>query len=225
MRRKGTSWSCYLVRCRDGSLYTGIAKDVIVRVAQHNAKRGAKYTRSRVPVTLVFSQRFVTHRGAAQAEARIKGLTKPERERIVASGMLPALGKIRYPSQMKTPHKPTTVTGYIAAFPPQTRTMLRQLRSIIRAVAPSAEEKLSYGMPYYHLSGRLTYFAGFKNHVSFFVMGRAQKTFAVEQRPYRTGRATLQFPIGSKLPVALIRKLLRVRIAELRTASSRQIVD
>jgi putative endonuclease len=67
-------------------LYTGITKDVAQRVAAHNAKRGGKYTRSRVPVVLVLKHRFKDHRLAAQAEVRIKQLKKPERERLVKDG-------------------------------------------------------------------------------------------------------------------------------------------
>jgi len=74
-------------------LYTGITKDVIKRVAVHNAKRGGKYTRSRAPVKLVLKHRFKNHRRAAQAEVRIKQLKKAERERIVATGTIKGPGR------------------------------------------------------------------------------------------------------------------------------------
>ena len=107
-----------------------------------------------------------------------------------------------------------TVTGYIAASAPPARRMLRELRAAIRSAAPRAEEKISYGMPYYGQGGRVIYFAAFQKHVSVFVMGGAKKAYAKELRPYLTSKATLQFPIGAPVPLALIRKLVRFRIKE-----------
>src|SRR5262249_47296850 len=109
------------------------------------------------------------------------------------------------------------VDGYIAAAPAPARPMLRELRRIVRTCAPGAEEKLSYQMPYYHLGGRLTYFAAFKNHVSLFVMGRAKKELAAEMKPYQTSASTLRFPLGSRIPARLVAKLIRGRARELET--------
>ena len=110
--------------------------------------------------------------------------------------------------------KPKSVDAYITAAPAAVRSMLRQLRSIIKSVAPNAEEKLSYGMPYYDWHGRLTYFAAFKDHVSLFIMGKSQTSYLAEQKQYRQTKATLHFPIGKKIPVALIKKLIKVRATE-----------
>ncbi len=110
---------------------------------------------------------------------------------------------------------PKAVSAYIADAPPAARKMLKQLRSVIRSAAPKAEEKLSYGMPYYGYRGRLVYFAAFKDHVSIFVMGKAQTAFPAEQKKYKHGRATLQFPLGTKLPIAFIKKLVNVRLREI----------
>ncbi|MFI5361346.1 MAG: GIY-YIG nuclease family protein [Elusimicrobiota bacterium] len=70
-------WSVYMARCVDGSLYTGIAKDVRARLAAHNAGRGAAYTRSRRPVKLVHSEEGFTRSAALSREARIKALERP----------------------------------------------------------------------------------------------------------------------------------------------------
>lgn len=110
--------------------------------------------------------------------------------------------------------RPGTVTAYIAAAPPPVRAMLKRIRATIRAAAPLAEEKLSYGMPYYSQHGRLAYFAAFTNHVSVFLPGRVLADFAAEVKPYRRGKATLQFAIGAKLPVGLIGRLVRARRRE-----------
>ena len=74
----------YLLRCRDGSLYTGIAKDLARRLGQHEAGTGSKYTRSRWPVTLVWSRRVRTWRRALQEELRIKQLPRARKLALVA---------------------------------------------------------------------------------------------------------------------------------------------
>ena len=82
------SWHVYLARCGDGSLYTGISQDVTARIAAHNAGRGAKYTRSRTPVTLVWSAPAADRSRAQSVEARIKHLSHREKELIVKGGAM-----------------------------------------------------------------------------------------------------------------------------------------
>ena len=107
-------------------------------------------------------------------------------------------------------HGPKAVTAYIAAAPARARPMLRVIRAAIKSAAPRADEKLSYGMPYYSHNGRLVYFAAFRDHVSVFVPG-VLKDFAKDIKLYWQGKATLQFPIGTKVPVGLIGRLVRAR--------------
>ncbi len=92
--------------------------------------------------------------------------------------------------------------------------MLRLLRRIIKSAAPNAVESISYRMPYYSYFGRLTYFAAFTNHVSLFAWGSVLKRYAKEVEPYKTSTGTLQFPLGSKIPLALVKKLVKARAAE-----------
>lgn len=73
----------YIVRCHDGTLYTGATTDVEKRVARHNAAKGAKYTRARLPVALVYSKEFPTWLESAREEARIKRLTRKEKEALI----------------------------------------------------------------------------------------------------------------------------------------------
>lgn len=68
------SWTVYIVRCADQTLYTGIARDVASRVAEHNAGRGAKYTRGRVPVELVYTEHAESRSAAQRREREIKRL-------------------------------------------------------------------------------------------------------------------------------------------------------
>jgi uncharacterized protein (TIGR02453 family) len=79
-------WTVYLLRCRDGSLYTGIARDAMRRVAAHNAGRGAAYTRSRRPVTLAYAEPARDRPAALRREWAIKQLTREEKEAMIASG-------------------------------------------------------------------------------------------------------------------------------------------
>jgi putative endonuclease len=74
----------YIVRCRDGSLYTGYALDPIARVERHNAGKGAKYTAGRRPVTLVFTQRFRSLSRALKREHELKQWTREEKEALLS---------------------------------------------------------------------------------------------------------------------------------------------
>lgn len=78
-------WHVYIVRCSDGSLYTGIARDIARRVVEHNAPGapGARYTRARRPVTLVYSEVWDTRSQAARREYQIKRLSKRDKEALV----------------------------------------------------------------------------------------------------------------------------------------------
>ena len=67
-------WFVYMVECADGSLYTGIARDLEQRIAAHNKGKGARYTRSRLPVRLVWSETAHDRSAASQREAQIKSM-------------------------------------------------------------------------------------------------------------------------------------------------------
>lgn len=74
----------YIIECSDASLYTGITTDLERRVAEHNSsKLGAKYTRARRPVELVYSKRFKNRANASRAEARIKSLSRKEKLALI----------------------------------------------------------------------------------------------------------------------------------------------
>lgn len=75
----------YILKCADGSLYTGITVDVERRVREHNGSRvgGAKYTKGRRPVELAFTRRFASRSAASKEEARVKALTREEKLRLI----------------------------------------------------------------------------------------------------------------------------------------------
>lgn len=79
-----TAWTVYIVRCNDASLYTGVAKDLTRRIEQHNAGTGAKYTRSRLPVTLVYSEEVADRGAALRREIEIKRLPAASKRRLAA---------------------------------------------------------------------------------------------------------------------------------------------
>ena len=78
-------WLVYILRCSDGSLYTGITNDLPKRLQAHAAGRASKYTRSRLPVRLAHSEPQKSKSAALKREAAIKRLRHPEKDRLVAS--------------------------------------------------------------------------------------------------------------------------------------------
>ena len=75
----------YIVRCKDGSLYTGYAKDPNARLARHNSGKGAKYTAGRRPVALVFTQKFRSLSRALKREHEVKQWTRAKKEALVSA--------------------------------------------------------------------------------------------------------------------------------------------
>lgn len=76
----------YIVRCKDGSLYTGYAKDIEQRVAKHNSGQGAKYTKIRRPVELVYQEVFDTKSEAMKREYEIKTFSRQEKLQLISEG-------------------------------------------------------------------------------------------------------------------------------------------
>jgi putative endonuclease len=81
----GGGWFVYLARCRDGSLYTGITRDLAARLQAHNRGRGAAYTRSRLPVALVYAEPAGDRGAALRREAAIRRMDRPGKLRLVSS--------------------------------------------------------------------------------------------------------------------------------------------
>ena len=79
------SWKLYILRCGDGSLYTGIAVDVHARLAMHRSGKGAKYTRGRTPLELVYTEECGTHSQALKREWEVKALSREEKNHLIQS--------------------------------------------------------------------------------------------------------------------------------------------
>jgi putative endonuclease len=84
MSLKGSTHFVYIVRCADGSLYTGYALDPDAREKVHNSGKGAKYTASRLPVSLVYTEAFATRREALSREHQVKRLPRSQKESLFA---------------------------------------------------------------------------------------------------------------------------------------------
>ncbi len=82
---ESADWQVYIVECADASLYTGIARNLGERIAKHNSGSGAKYTRSRLPVRLVYSEGWSDMSGALQREASIKRLPRIAKLELIAT--------------------------------------------------------------------------------------------------------------------------------------------
>ena len=111
--------------------------------------------------------------------------------------------------------KAKTVNAYLALQSADTRAALKHLRRAIKAAAPKAEECISYGIPAFTLDGRiLAWYGAAANHCSFFPGAAPIKALASELKAYRTSKGTVRFAPERPLPVTLVKKLVKARIAE-----------
>lgn len=108
----------------------------------------------------------------------------------------------------------TTIDQYIQRFPEKVRSILTQLRATVREAAPEATEKISYQMPTFYYNGNLVHFAAFKNHIGFYPAPSGIEAFNEELRKYKGAKGSVQFPIDEPLPLDLISRIVKFRVAE-----------
>lgn len=108
----------------------------------------------------------------------------------------------------------TSIDVYIATFPEETQKILEELRATIKAAAPDAEEKISYQMPTFALNGNLVHFAAFKNHIGLYPTPSGTEAFKRELSIYQGAKGSIKFPIDKPLPLKLISKIVKFRVAE-----------
>jgi uncharacterized protein YdhG (YjbR/CyaY superfamily) len=111
--------------------------------------------------------------------------------------------------------KARTIDDYLAALGEDQRAALEQLRQIIRAVAPGAEECISYGVPAFRQGRLLVGFGAAAKHCTFFLMnGSTVEAHRDDLKGYDTSKGAIRFPADQPLPAALVRKLVKARLAE-----------
>jgi uncharacterized protein YdhG (YjbR/CyaY superfamily) len=108
----------------------------------------------------------------------------------------------------------TDFDDYLAAQPESVKPILIKMRAIIKKAAPKATEKISYGMPAFHLNGNLVYFAAWKNHIGFYATPTGNVAFKEELKKYHTAKGSIQFPLSEPLPEKLIAAIVKFRVAE-----------
>jgi uncharacterized protein YdhG (YjbR/CyaY superfamily) len=111
---------------------------------------------------------------------------------------------------------PGNFAEYFAGVPEAARERLKEMRAVIRAAVPAgATETISYGIPAFRTDkGVLVWFAGFSEHCSLFPKASVIEAFKKELEGYSTSKGTIQFPTGERLPTALIKKIVKARVAE-----------
>jgi uncharacterized protein YdhG (YjbR/CyaY superfamily) len=112
--------------------------------------------------------------------------------------------------------KPATVSQYISAAPKEGQAHLKELRELLKKVAPKAKEAIKWGSPVFEENRILFAFSAFKNHVNFMPTRKSLDFFRVELKDYKTGKDTIQFPYDKKLPKALIKKIAMHRAKDVR---------
>ena len=112
--------------------------------------------------------------------------------------------------------KPKTVDEYLALAAPEQRAVLEKLRKAIRSAAPGAEEYIGYGLAGFRFNGRpLVYFGAWENHCALYAASPAiQKKFQKELKGFAQSKGTIKFTPEKPLPMALVKALVKIRIAE-----------
>lgn len=108
----------------------------------------------------------------------------------------------------------SNVEEYISGFPPKTRSLLKEMRKLIKETVPEAEEVISYNMPAFKLNGMLVYYAGNKAHIGFYPTSSPIRIFKDDLSGYKTSKGAIQFPIETGIPASLVMKIVKFRVKE-----------
>jgi uncharacterized protein YdhG (YjbR/CyaY superfamily) len=122
------------------------------------------------------------------------------------------------PATPRTKGKPAAaeIRAYLAALPPATRRRMQQIRAIIRASAPGAVEHFSYRIPGFRINDRaLVWYAAFAHHTSLYpIKASLAREHGIDLAGYETSTGTIRFPLAKPLPAALVKRLVKARVAD-----------
>jgi uncharacterized protein YdhG (YjbR/CyaY superfamily) len=117
---------------------------------------------------------------------------------------------------------PKTVDEYLARVPEPARSTLNKMRAVIRSAVPrEATETISYRIPAFKHKGVLVWFAAFSDHCSLFPTASVIEAFKNELEGFTTSKGTIQFPLDKPIPIALIRRLVKARVAQMESKKRR----
>lgn len=115
---------------------------------------------------------------------------------------------------------PKSIDEYIAGFPADVQEILQQIRTLIKKVAPDAQEAIKYQIPTFVLNGNLVHFAAFKKHIGFYPAPSGIEAFQDELSPYKSAKGSVQFPLDEPMPWSLLEKIVAFRVQENRARSA-----
>jgi uncharacterized protein YdhG (YjbR/CyaY superfamily) len=108
-----------------------------------------------------------------------------------------------------------SIDEYIEGFPEETQKALKEICAAIKALVPNAEEYISYKMPAFKVNGEyFIHFSAWKNHIGMYPIPAGNEAFQKQIEPYRSAKSSLNFPLDKPMPIKLIEKVIKFRIAE-----------
>jgi uncharacterized protein YdhG (YjbR/CyaY superfamily) len=110
--------------------------------------------------------------------------------------------------------KATSIDEYIAQSPAEVKARLEEVRATIRRAAPQACERISYGIPTFSQCGNVVHFAAYEHHIGFYPGASGIKRFAADLGSYASAKGSVQFPLDRPVPLTLIDRIVRFRVAE-----------
>ena len=113
------------------------------------------------------------------------------------------------------PMKYTSINEYISTLPENAQNAMGEIIATIKAKVPNAEEHISYNMPAFKVNGEyFIHFSAWKNHIGMYPIPAGNEAFQKQIEPYRSAKSSLNFPLDKPMPIKLIEKFIKFRIAE-----------
>lgn len=113
------------------------------------------------------------------------------------------------------PTKYTSINEYISTLPENAQNAMGEIIATIKAKVPNAEEHISYNMPAFKVNGEyFVHFSAWKNHIGMYPIPAGNEAFQKQIEPYRSAKSSLNFPLDKPMPIKLIEKVIKFRIAE-----------